>query len=104
MSDGMSSELVLFLRARLDEDEQVARASADSRVDLVYASPYSEHIARHNPARVLRDVAAKRLMLAFLGSPDMPPGEGRYVAERALFLLALSYADHPGYNKQWAPP
>ena len=44
----------------------------------VHGVVYAEHIARHNPARVLADIAAKRKLLALwqradnaTGSPDM---------------------------------
>ncbi|MEV4672714.1 DUF6221 family protein [Actinomadura sp. NPDC049382] len=84
------SEIVAFLRARLDEDEQAARDTAyspaaaiedswsvrqqDRRDDMSWAL-YSQgkylkvtelneadarHIARHDPARVLEDVKSKR--------------------------------------------
>jgi hypothetical protein len=74
--------IVEFLTARLNEDEQTARAATGKyrsptwRVDgddetlLIYPDdgstgftfdgPIAPHIARHDPARVLADVAAKR--------------------------------------------
>jgi hypothetical protein len=78
----MTEELVAFLRACLDEDEQVARTSAandgpdwtDSG-ETVFASMSGfyvcdaangdrEHIARWDPARVLAEVDVKREMLS----------------------------------------
>lgn len=79
----MTADLVQFLRARLDEDEQVAQgheqASAGWHADdfvmevrddanagtvaSVYRSGDLTHIARHDPARVLADVDAKLRML-----------------------------------------
>jgi hypothetical protein len=119
------SDLVAFLTARLDEDERVARAVpieewgshdgcrvhpaqeqdgflAIGRIEAQFEEE-AEHIARHDPARVLREVDAKRTCIAFLGHPDAPPGEGRYVAERVLWLLALAYSDHPDYREEWRP-
>lgn len=76
-------DLVAFLRARYDEDERTARAvmwdgsgnrpswdlpaSATVEVgeDEFYAGDrtVAEHIARHDPARVLREIQAKRHLL-----------------------------------------
>jgi len=71
------SDLVAFLRARLDEDEAVARSSADA-FRFMQGGDYSgvwtcgqkshypevdQHIARWDPVRVLAEVAAKRAVL-----------------------------------------
>lgn len=79
-------DLVEFLRARLDRDEQMARAcsgapwraapsgtvSTDtggasddgpSHVATADNDAYAEHIARHDPSRALAEVAAKRQIL-----------------------------------------
>ncbi|MGW6416030.1 DUF6221 family protein [Streptomyces sp. NPDC055055] len=70
-------DLIAFLRARLDEDEQTARAAkpgpwhtdggdvyARDRTDAVVGHTDSaEHIARHNPARVMAEVYSKRQLL-----------------------------------------
>ncbi|MFE9850313.1 DUF6221 family protein [Streptomyces sp. NPDC005576] len=70
------------------------------------------HIARHDPARILREVEAKRQMIETF--------ESRYKAAKAsntsttlglewvvradvLRLLALPYADHPDYQQEWRP-
>lgn len=53
------SDLAAFLAARWDEEEAAARAV---RPDQDYAD--SEHQERWSPARVLREVAAKRAILA----------------------------------------
>jgi hypothetical protein len=117
---------VEFLRARLDEDEQTARAiqwdgsgnsldwglPASATVDIggddFYAGDrtVASHIARHDPARVLREVEAKR---AFVKEYE------RYRAERRramngwdtselspiIAALASVYADHPDYQQEW---
>ncbi|MFZ3494609.1 DUF6221 family protein [Streptomyces sp. 5.8] len=62
---------VQFLRARLDEDEQTARAASagwygyDPEQAIAFVPVEdTQHIARHDPARVLAEVAAKRRRLA----------------------------------------
>lgn len=138
----MTNDLVSFLRDRLDEDEQVARAAyaidpapwyedvdyddtytnQRNHIDgtgLVYAADNvalwdreqsqtlsmtaatSVHVARHDPARVLAEVDAKRRIVdriwkyagphMFTAGPDV------------LRLLALPYAHHPEYRPEWAP-
>ena len=62
------------------------------------------HIARHDPARVLRDVEAKRKMLDdILQALYWIDGEHNtdHVAD-FLRLLALPYADREGYRPEWA--
>lgn len=134
----MSSDLVEFLRARLDEDEQVARAATpgpwtqDEEVDgwragrqtVVRADrfrvvtvdqtrqhhPAGEenvaHIARHDPARVLADVAAKRALLDAMIGPALSSAVAR-TCDAGLATaryLALAYADHPEYRAdEWSP-
>lgn len=114
-------ELVDFLRAQFDEEADEARAAGgdewrrqDHPLDTVavYDSQgepvvYDEgepseaqqvHIARHDPARVLRDVDAKRRVLDTLHEE----GGDRMFAD-IFRLLALPYADRPGYREEWRP-
>ncbi|MFD7861849.1 DUF6221 family protein [Streptomyces sp. NPDC059783] len=67
------------------------------------------HIARHDPARVLRDVEAKRQAIehyeqiqALTQDPD-----AYVLAEGAVMkqmqIMALPYADHPDYRDDWRP-
>ncbi|MFD0408613.1 DUF6221 family protein [Kitasatospora sp. NPDC127116] len=120
-----SDDLRAFLIARLDEDEQAARTAlgtnevarpaeqrarwvrrgdeiwSQGRNDVIvvgktWARP-GDHIARHDPARVLADVDAKRRVLADVESFTE---DG---ALAVLQLLALPYADHPDYRPEWAP-
>jgi len=102
---------IAFLRAKLDEDRAVAREAAGLTenwvaeepaigVVLVDGEPLIEghitgltaHIARHDPARVLREVAVwRRLLLDY----SIPPGtDARYggTARETGFRLALSVA------------
>lgn len=123
-------ELLQFLRARYDHEEQVARAAsrdgaarwlaADHPADnyavtddkgqpVAYSegSPNEEqsaHIALHDPARVLADVAAKRQVLAICQSTEHQDSRGMtWVANEVLAGLALPYADHDDYRPEWKP-
>lgn len=78
--------------------------------------PNAEHIARHDPARVLREVAAKRAIIEAadeatsndmsvdsdrrVGSRNM--AEEPYVGDLILRALAGVYSDHPDYRTGWA--
>ena len=83
-------DLVEFLRARLDEDEAEHWAIA------------SIYIARHDPARVLREVEAKRRIVAT--AVLMLDGGVSYESwESVLQDLALPYSEHPDYRQEWKP-
>ncbi|WP_406000710.1 DUF6221 family protein [Streptomyces sp. NBC_00829] len=147
------SDLVAFLRARLDEDQQLAdaappgpwdarpsdaadlwtvlgpygaysRFNADEDVRTVTAyrlevagsdigaggvrsREAAEHMARHDPARVLREVEAKRRIVeeANLYLCDSGPlcGYRSKHGHNVLRLLALPYVDHPDYREEWRP-
>lgn len=130
--DPAVTELIDFIRARLDEDERTAHEARRGpwHVDggTVYATHITdqivdytdsaEHVARHDPARVLAEVDAKRKMIALCGpplidvtpfgtAPDAPPetvlGAGEPWGLPVLHLLALPYADHPDYRAEWRP-
>lgn len=137
-------DLVTWLRVALDEEEAAARVAtkdqwiADgTRVTDAAGSTVARmavpsglyqqrmadaaHIARHDPARVLREVEAKRQIIGEVlryeakidsewgcchdaesigaGScPEINPNE-----IQALRLLAMPYADRPGYRDEWRP-
>jgi hypothetical protein len=137
VNDDMA-EFLEFLRARLGEDEQAARAAVeDAGAEWYYdgggyvlarhednlvatgSHDFLErergvHIARHDPARVLREADAKRRILdeiiprmndmddqihAEFGVGPMDPST--YETLGLLRLLALPYADHPDYRAEW---
>lgn len=142
----MTDDLVTWLRAQLDEDERVARA-AGSRLDGSYewvageanadgvrtkaGTPVTrfswpnemEHIARHDPARVLREVAAKRAIVKLheqvpatpRRGQENPPATGCHWCNEwdgltwaggvcdTVRLLASAYSDQPGYREEWRP-
>jgi hypothetical protein len=87
-------------------------------VDLADAN----HMARHDPARVLREVAAKRAILARHRPwwDDYVDGDGIERATRecrecrppgtpdnwpcyTIKVLAAVFSDHPGYRDEWKP-
>ncbi|MEU8158124.1 DUF6221 family protein [Micromonospora sp. NPDC048986] len=124
----IAADLITWLRAQLDEDERLAKAvpmvrwhhdvipdrSGPDHVlligDRVVSAGYAEddplrpeevgHIVRHQPSRALAEVDSKRRILAMVqrwldaGYPTM---------DAALWLLALPYADRPGYRDEWRP-
>lgn len=83
----------------------------------IHGLVYAEHIVRHDPARVLADIAAKRAILADVipgvrslesdlaaeqGAPrDEDPAVTYEDSNLLLRLLAAPYADRPGYNPAW---
>lgn len=99
-----------FLTARLDEDEALAR-EAEPKYDLIRVESYSQanedHARRHDPARVLAEVEAKRRIVAYReqdARSDLPPviRDPRLSAfDAALRALALPYASHDDYDEAW---
>jgi hypothetical protein len=102
------SDLVAFLRARLDEDEQAARDGDDACWHIDYCDDEGKRYhERFDPARVLREVEAKRRILDEHGSGsdscDAHDASMRSIPCDTLLLLALPYADHPDYREEWRP-
>ncbi|MCD0450782.1 DUF6221 family protein [Actinocorallia sp. API 0066] len=124
--------LVDFLKARLDEDEVAATKASefsavwaetgtwcldDMRHTVVgdgeaYCGPHNaEHIARHDPARVLCEVEAKRMIVRAhekwcKGACETTSRGGEtYDAAHwwALKALAIAYANHSDYREEWRP-
>jgi hypothetical protein len=138
-------DLIAFLRARLDEDEEAARAATPGpwewkhehgepwqpRPDgwLDYSGEYlaaadgkstlfgpgmtphadADHIARHDPSRTLREVEAKRVLIAdyerFIAERRRMMGGWDSYPEPSPVLAAFAavYADHPDYRDEWRP-
>jgi Family of unknown function (DUF6221) len=110
------SDLAGFLAARLDEIEAAAREAAsrplgDAWDDGTRLTAVARHIARHDPARVLREVEAKRKILrrceARINELDVHPNglvSPRAVLARQIIAeLAAVFSDHPDYRQEWAP-
>ncbi|WP_280498378.1 DUF6221 family protein [Nocardia farcinica] len=101
-----------FIEARLAEDESAARKAADFPYDAPSDAPWvsmqllvrrgvamtsDEHFARHDPARVLRQVAALREVVR------VSAGTGDPVYEDDLMRsVAAIWSDHPDYQPEWA--
>jgi hypothetical protein len=129
-------DLTAFISARLSEDEAMAKAAArkrrgpwrvvgdafravihGSRATLSVADTpgmaIAEHIARHDPARVLREVAARRRTMArHERKPDkQQPWCGWCTDDRHFEAwpcddirdLAATWSDHPDYRAGWSP-
>jgi hypothetical protein len=122
-------EFVEWLRAQLDEDERIARATtwegsgnkldweliASATIDVggdefyVGDRAIANHMMAWEPARVLREIDAKRRLLdehALNGwaCATCDTGEVEQVFPcPTLRILALPYADRPGYHEEWRP-
>lgn len=84
---------------------------------LIYCGPEAEpgaahlavHIAEHDPARTLADIAAVRRVIArHQGIHRCDWGELRMpefwpCTAADLRALAVPYADHPDYDEDWSP-
>jgi hypothetical protein len=125
------SEIVEFLKARLDEDEHHARQhkgsqwsswshragslqfrdiASDHRLFEVPLE-YDEFVCRFDPARVLREVEAKRKILhEYEVELNRGPAGSRpdFIARHkgildaytaSLRIIAAAYSDHPDYPK-----
>jgi len=112
----VTDDLITWLRAQFGDDEVVARRAStvvpapwsyvearsvilDAHARDIAKVGYVEglHIARHDPARVLAEVEAKRRILDLYEELYEP---GLY---EAAALLALPCADRPGYQEAWRP-
>lgn len=96
----MSDELAAWLLVQVDEDERRARATN------------APHIATWNPDRALAECAAKRSAAGtFLqahevlkqDSSDIAAFECTRVLGPLLRLMAVVYAERPGYRDEWRP-
>lgn len=131
-------DLAQWLRAQLDTDvERATTAAEEYGADWYYNDdfgyvlarrerdmvatgsqdfldrPQGEHIAEWDPARVLREIDAKRKVLAEYEQADRYSrttwGQSNADQSRArtlgkvVRLLASVYSDRPGYREEWAP-
>ena len=93
------------------EDEGTTRTCVRSETDAFLADLYdapdypdlAAHIARHDPARVLREVEAGRKILAMYR--DAVAEAGSVTVEWLLAVVetkAAVYREHPDYDPAWA--
>ena len=124
------TDLITFLNARLDEDEAAARAALpiygpgwrpenskvaglgpariwgkDSKRPVAEAARRvsAAHIARHDPARVLREIEADRSLLAKLRQVEEFGERLRIDTEimilrQVIAIRAAIWSDHPDYE------
>ncbi|MFD5697477.1 DUF6221 family protein [Streptomyces lasiicapitis] len=110
-------DLVQWLRAQLDEEQQEAeealRRTTTSRrwiggqwVEETIQSPEWRRSV-WSPARVLREVDAKRDLLRVAQAAhdyhETFTSGFASALEGTLRLFALAYADRPGYREEWRP-
>lgn len=115
---------------RFDPDEDAVLAADDVQVADVFAlsgrqlRATGDYIVRHDPERALREVEAKRKIVKLHGRATLRAISGaQYYATATvcrscepnlhlpelswpcptLRLLALPYADRPGYREEWKP-
>jgi hypothetical protein len=109
-------DLVQWLRAQLDEDERIARACSGNgqwnERDIAIYGPdlgveVRAHMAAHDPARVLREIDAKRevVRLSERAHDYAPTFTSGFAAalEGVLRMYAVAYADRPGFREEWRP-
>lgn len=58
----------------------------------------TQHIARHDPARVLRECASKRAIVEYATNQHVDMVECLPI----LLLLAAPYSDHPDLKEEWS--
>ena len=114
-------DLVAFLTARLDEDEEFAREANQSpwvcednfvenrdggTIARFEIKANARHAAWNDPARVLREVAAKRAIVAEHGAASDPcdafDASLRTIPCDTLLALAAVYSDYPDHRQEWA--
>ncbi|MFE2710616.1 DUF6221 family protein [Streptomyces mirabilis] len=133
-------DLVQWLGVQFDEDERIARRAGDSfrqigETGVIVATEgdraeecasanwagIAEHIVAHDPARVLREIDAKRRLvrelLEYEAQFDSDRGCGHdadYFASGlhnghmpkdilGLRLIASGYSHRPGFREEWRP-
>jgi hypothetical protein len=124
-------ELVRWLNGQLDEDERIAREATQGAWvwSREFVTPPGYHhrtvgplepgdaayIAEHSPAQVLAEIDAKRRILSdvlptmradeirIAGEWGIGSEQVREASDDLLSLLALPYADRPGYRDEWRP-
>jgi uncharacterized protein DUF6221 len=121
-------EFLRFLKARLDEDDERAQRAAELWNDEDWRPEWEDlpdevfaHARNHDPARVLREVEAKRRIIELHPHGYWPRRKGKphlycetcdeedgVIGGDGLFcptlrFLALPYADHPAYRAEWKP-
>lgn len=137
----MTTDLIAFITTRLDEDERTARAVTGSGSWSAYLEggddgwaietvpggdpaaiigdkAMTDHIARHDPARVLRELEAKRRVLRlYTNALSALEHRSGFASQRnviqdetcveilgeALRAIATAWVTHPDHRQEWLP-
>jgi len=104
------ASLPKFLRARIDEDEQVARAAQSAAWDFAVSEPGAasgaagefeaaqrEYLLKLGPERMLIECATKRRIL------EVAKSSSSTVTRALLEVMAMPYTSHQDYKKDWRP-
>src|SRR5258706_7794291 len=108
---GGSMDLAKFLEARIAEDEAVAKAAFGPGIALNWPAlpaAVDVFVDRYGPLRAVREVGAKRKILAEHALSHNQRGdslcftctEGPWPC-RTIALLAAIYGDHPDFDPAW---
>lgn len=106
---GPAVSLVQWLLAQIDKDQKRAELADEGWYDPSHAGACETCDAVRavpDPARVLRECAAKRqIVQRFIDGGGLAVGRGSPEAlgalEEAMLILATIYADRPGYRDEW---
>ncbi len=144
----MTDALATFMLARIAEEEEIARAATpgpwrnglpatihpdptvyrtvthdDEQVCGSIPASNAEHIACHDPARVLAECEVKRSLIAeyveswriagaLAATADIDPTvrgmldgphQWAFCMEKVVYTLTQVYRSHPDYRSEWAP-
>ncbi|MDQ3629258.1 MAG: DUF6221 family protein [Actinomycetota bacterium] len=105
------ASLSKFLRARIDEDEKVARAAHMAAWDFAVSEPEESvsgqagrfdaaqraYLLKLGPERMLVECETKRRIL------EVAKASSSTVTRALLELMAVPYASHDDYKKDWRP-
>lgn len=100
----MSESLIDFLRRHLDSDEKLFQYwPGDRSTSTMCWDGQAGTTTSWNLERGLAEVAAKRMIIDQCNRTLEFEDYGHWLADGVLKLLALPYADRPGYQESWRP-
>jgi hypothetical protein len=100
-----------YVKADEPDFREVARLEQEhvERGSVAWLGEALDHIARHDPARVLAECEAKRRIVRALTAREAPDFESddprdvgaTFAFRESCLALAAPYADHPDYDRAW---
>lgn len=87
----------LLIQVGSDGDHEVS----STWLRLPHRFEAADHIAHHDPARVLADLEAKRALVTELSRMERDEMGWDGIERKVLSYLALPYASHPDYRQEW---